>query len=162
MEERSKKFKSLATSAARITKSIFANRGLADGMIVREWAAIVGPLLSSHSLPEKITYPAGARGGGTLFLRAQSGGPATEIQHLEPLIVERINTYFGYRAVAKLKLIQRPLPKMLEPPALPHQEPLNPAQENFLEDLLSAIDDPELRVRLEALGRSVLGRDAKN
>ena len=48
--------------------------------------------------------------GGTLHVRVGSGALALELQHLEPVVIERINTYFGYRAVERLKLVHGPLP----------------------------------------------------
>ena len=45
-----------------------------------------------------------------MHLRVASGGLAMELQHFEPVLVERINAYFGYPAVARVKLIQGPLP----------------------------------------------------
>ena len=38
--------------------------------------------------------------------RSPSPQPATELQHLEPQVLERINGFFGYAAVKRLRLIQ--------------------------------------------------------
>ena len=34
------------------------------------------------------------------------GAMALELQHQTPMLLERINSYFGYRAVAQLRLVQ--------------------------------------------------------
>ncbi len=67
--------------------------------------------------------------------------------------------YFGYRAVARLRLLQGPLPKSRKasPPA---GRPLEPGEEEELVRHLCTVDDPELRHALEALGRAVIGRRA--
>ena len=103
-----------------------------------------------------------ASGGGaegTLHVRIDSGSLAIELQHLEPLLIERINGYFGYRAVARLKLLQGPLSKRRKasPPAA---RALEPGEEEELVRHLCAVDDPELRQALESLGRAVIGRRA--
>ena len=149
--------KALAEAAARITKPAFGKRGLSSAAIVNQWPEIIGPMLAAHSAPERIVYPKGERTGGTLYLRIDSGSLAVELQHLQPLLMERVNGYIGYRAVAVLKLIQGPLPPRIAPPP-PRVRPLNASEEKALDQCLLSVDDPGLRASLEALGRSVMGR----
>ncbi len=144
----------LNTLIRRLTRPLFGKRGFADGHVVADWAEIVGPLLARSCLPLKITYPQGARTDGTLHLKVASGGLATEIQHVEPILIERINGHFGYRAVARLRLVQGPLPS--PPPTPEPPAPLGPEAEARLKRTLQEIEDSDLRTRLEALGRSVL------
>lgn len=151
--------RALAEAVSRVTRPLFARRGLSGGAIVEDWPVIAGEHLAARTLPERITYPAGRQDGGTLHLRVESGGLATEVQHLEPLLVERINGYFGYRAISALRLVQGPLPRPAERPPSPVKA-LDDEQERRLAGHLRAVDDPELRQALEALGRSVLGRSA--
>jgi hypothetical protein len=91
-----------------------------------------------------------------LHLRVAPGF-ATEVQHLEPLIVERINSYYGFRAVGRLKLTQGPLPAP-RPRRDRGLRPLSPAEEERLGRLLGEVGDPELRQALAQLGRGVAGR----
>lgn len=157
MNDRRRGTSALGAAIARLTKPIFAKRGLAAGAIVAEWAAIVGPKLADESAPEKIVYPTGQNTEGTLHLRVANGGLAVELQHLQPLLLERINGYFGYRAVARLRLTQGPMTK---PPARAGGAPraLEPAEEEALARSLADVADPDLRARLEALGRAILAR----
>ncbi len=149
----------LGRSVSRITKPIFGNRGLADGVIVKDWAEIAGSELARCSQPEKIAYPGRERIEGTLHLRINHSGIAPELQHLEPLVLERINGYFGFKAVARLKLIHGPLPE--RPPVRePVSRPLNETEERTLVDDLVDVEDPDLRHALEGLGRAVMGRRA--
>ena len=157
MNQRGRGPQTLSKAVARLTKPIFGKRGLADGAIVREWDAIAGADMAEHSAPEKIVYPSKARGDGTLHLRVDSGSFATALQHDEPQVVERINAYFGYRAVARLKIIQGPLPER-DQAAPPPQPALSPDQENDLAEQLDSVDNPEIRDRLEQLGRAIKGR----
>ena len=82
---------------------------------------------------------------------------AIELQHLEPLLVERINGYFGFKAIERLKVTQGPINKSEAKPD-PRPRELEPEEETNLADSLMEVDDPELRQALTGLGRSVMGR----
>ena len=153
---RTRRTKALASLVASLTRPLFSRRGLADGAMVRAWPAIAGPLLAAHTVPERVVYGRGRRAEGTLHLRVDSGGLAVELQHLEPQLIERVNGYFGYRAVAHLKMTQGPLPR--RPPPPPAQPTLDAEGERALADTLAAVEDPALRAALEGLGRGIMGR----
>ncbi len=153
--------RSIAASAAEVTKPFFARRGFADGAIVSNWAAIIGPGLAAHSIPEKIVFAPSSRDNGTLHLRVDSGSFAIELQHLEPVLIEKINTYFGYRAVSRVRISQGPtrLARKKADDSLcdetRYRRKLDANEEKKLETQLAGIDDPELYKTLERLGRSL-------
>ncbi|HEC90936.1 MAG TPA: DUF721 domain-containing protein [Alphaproteobacteria bacterium] len=149
--------KAIGETVSRLTRRMFARRGLADGTIVRDWRLIAGDALAERSAPQRIVYPINAKGGGTLHLRVADGAMATEIQHLEPILLERINTYFGFSAIVKLKIIQAPL---IEPPAAgkPVLRPLKAAEELALHRRLADVDDQQLHDALGGLGRALISR----
>jgi hypothetical protein len=93
----------LASMLPRVTAPIFKARGFAEAGILTDWPAIVGPHLARHTMPEKIAFPRGSRSAGTLHIVTESAF-APELQHLEPQVIERINGYFGYGAVARLSI----------------------------------------------------------
>jgi hypothetical protein len=77
------------------------------------------------------------------------------IQHVIPEIIERVNRFFGYSAVAKVKLRQgavQPPPASTAPRAAPPSLRPVPVE---LGDSLRDIGDPELRAVLESLARSL-------
>ena len=78
------------------------------------------------------------------------------MQHAAPQVVERINTYFGFRAVRRLKLVQAPLPPAPAPPAPPQERPLAPAEQEELQAAVAEVDDRPLQEALLGLGRSLL------
>jgi hypothetical protein len=141
----------------RITAKALGKHGFAVAGIITDWPQIVGESLAAETMPQKIAFPPGRRSGGTLYLRASSP-MATELQHLEPQIVERINGYFGYGAVARLSLHHGPVARRERPPAPDRVRPLAPAAAAALTERLRAIDDEELRDAFERLGRAVYGR----
>ncbi|MBP5856598.1 DUF721 domain-containing protein [Marivibrio halodurans] len=154
--------RSIAALVPGLTRQAIGKRGFTTAKIVTDWARIVGPDLARQSQPEQLRFARGERDRGTLTIRVD-GPLATELMHLEPQVIERINGYFGYNAVARLKLIQAPIRrpgadgprKAPKPP----QRPLNATETESLDARLAHIEDPELRERLHRLGRAVLRRD---
>ncbi len=65
--------------------------------------------MARYSCPERLQFGRDRNEGATLVVRAGSGF-ATELQHLHPIVLDRINTFFGYQAVARITIIQGPLP----------------------------------------------------
>lgn len=128
----------------------FRRFGFVQSSVVSRWAEIVGPRYAGVSTPESIRFPHGKRGDGVLTL-VVDGSHAPMMQHVEPAIVERVNRFFGYPAVARLAIRQgaaRPPEPRRAPPSL---KPVPPE----LGDSLRTIADPELRACLAALAGAV-------
>ena len=96
--------RSLAATLPPITAPIFKTRGFAEAGILTDWPAIVGETLGRRTAPERIAFPRGEKRGGTLHVTCESAF-APELQHLAPQVIERINGYFGYPAVAQIKIL---------------------------------------------------------
>lgn len=153
--------RALGEAVAALTRPIVGKRGFVRGGLIAEWETIVGERLAASSLPERVSYPPKQSRGGTLHLRVASGSLAMELQHLEPLLVERINGYFGYDAVGRVRLIQGPVPMRVRGPARPlPPRRLTDAEEDALAERVAGVGDDELRSALAALGRAVIARDA--
>lgn len=160
MARRAKGMRALGETVARLTQPIMSRQGFATGAIVTEWPAIVGEHMAAQSIPEKVIHSRDKNAGGTLRLCVASGGVATEFQHLEPLVLDKINTYFGYPAIARLQYVHRPMPRK-PAPHRPRPRQLTPDDERRLKDSLTGIEDSELRQTLENLGRAILGRETQ-
>ena len=149
--------RALAAVVDGVTKPAFGRRGFAAGAVVTDWARIVGPYLAANTAPEKI-IEAGERGDeGTLHLRVGNAALATELLHLEPQLVERVNGYFGYRAISRVRLSQGAIPRRDEPRRSVTRK-LDDSEETALTGRLAGVDDADLKEALESLGRSVIGR----
>lgn len=135
-----------------IGRAAFRKFGFVQSSIVTRWAEIVGSHYASISAPESIRFPVGQKAGGTLQLTVMSGH-APMVQHMLPDIVERVNRFFGYAAVAKVALRQgeiMPTPAERRPP--PRNLRPIPVE---LGDSLRDIGDPELRSVLESLAQGL-------
>ena len=146
--------RALAATLARVAGTALRRRGFAEAGLTTEWASIVGAELAAVCLPRKLSFPSrGRRAEGTLTLRVAMGH-ATTLQHMEPLVIERINGHFGYRAVARLRLQQGPLPRPTPATRRPPPPP-DPAADAELKRRTAGIQNPDLRAALERLGRAL-------
>ena len=153
----------LAAALPKAATPAMRRRGFAQAAILSRWSEIVGPELAAQSAPERLIFPrvtdearaanAGA-GGGTLHVRA-SGVLALELQHLAPLVIERINGFFGYPAVVRLSLHQAPMPPRAKTLKRPPPRALSATETEAIETAVARLDDEALRDRLRALGRHV-------
>lgn len=150
--------KALGHTLGRLTRPMLKKRGAALADILSRWTEIAGPLLSVETQPERLIYAAGAGHGATLEI-AVSPAFALELQHLSPLIVEKVNGYFGYQAIAGLRLKQMPVRRASESraEAAPAARSLTADEQARLASLLDGVEDGALRQALESLGRSLLG-----
>ena len=151
--------RAIAATLPGATRRLRQRRGLAQSALFQDWPAIVGDVLATQCYPQRLVRGA-AGAGGTLHLGV-AGPLALELQHLAPQVIERINTYFGFAAVARLTLHQvAPLaPRQRDEPADTHPTP-DPAAAQALDSRLRAVSDPELRAALDRLGRAVLAAPA--
>jgi hypothetical protein len=128
----------------------FKRFGFVQSSIVSRWAEIVGERYASVSSPESIRFPAGSKAGGALTLLVE-GAHAPLIQHLTPMIIERVNRFFGYAAINRIVFRQGRPPA---PPPKPKRPQLS-AVPRELGDGLREIADPELRACLESLAAQI-------
>ena len=143
--------------ASKVTKPILGKAGLAEGDIIEHWQEIVGPTLAASTSPERIRFPKGRREAGELTVRVSAGAFARTLQHETPRVLERVNAFFGYRAVERLKVVQGAIPHHKRP--APPPEPILTARDSeVLAEQLADITDPALRESFERLGRAVFGR----
>jgi hypothetical protein len=141
----------------------FAKQGFASVELVTRWPEIVGAEIAAHSQPEKIQWPRtpqarnapepGRESAGTLLLRVE-GPAALEIQHLSDVILERVNQFFGWRAVGNVRLRQAPLSRRTELKPLPASDHAATAR---IAATLPEIKDEKLRQALARLGAAMEG-----
>ena len=129
-----------------IGRAAFRKFGFVQSSVVSRWREIVGDRLADVTQPAMIRFPAGQKAGGTLHLTI-SGAHAPMLQHVAPDIIGAVNRFFGYAAVAQVRMTHGQVT-----PAAPVQPPamLKPVPAE-LGDSLRDIGDPELRTVLERM-----------
>jgi hypothetical protein len=151
--------------AARALDPSARARGFATTALLSEWPAIVGAELAEFTMPDRLVWPRRREDaeepspkkswrpeGAVLVLRVE-GPRAIEVQHRSGPILERVNTYFGYRAVAEMRILQAPVdrkaPRAFSPAAPPDAGTLPPC---------ASIEDEPLRKALSRLGEALRAR----
>ena len=129
----------------------FRRFGFVQSAVVTRWPEIVGNRYADACLPEMIRFPRGKKDGGVLHLVA-AGAHAPMLQHVGPEIVERVNRFFGYPAVAKVAIRQGHVPPTRR--AAPNPPELASVSSDMGQSL-KAVADPELKAVLTALARGV-------
>lgn len=141
-----------------VGRTAFRRFGFVQSSVVSRWPEIVGTRHARVCTPESIRFPPGEKSEGILQLVVVPAH-APIIQHVIPEIIDRVNRFFGYNAVAKVKIRQGEVkaPPASKPPAAPPSLKPVPLE---LGESLRDIGDPELRAVLESLARSI--GDRKN
>jgi hypothetical protein len=148
----------LAKPFRELTRAAFARYGFAYADLIAQWPEIAGERVAQWSEPERIRWPRVSAGdrreGGTLVIRTVPGR-GLDLQHEAPLILERINAFHGYRAIAQIKIIQAPLQRRTRP--APPVLRLDDTVSETLEHQIAPVEDPALKDALRRLGTGVLG-----
>ncbi len=147
----------------KLTRKAFEKYGFSAATLLTDWAAIVGKEIASYTAPERLKWPRGAgiredveagaegRPGALLVLRVDPAR-ALDVEYKGRQILERINGYFGYRAIVELRTLQAPLAKPPTPKAALVVPPPCEAPE------LATIADERLRAALERLKSGLMAR----
>lgn len=140
-------------------------RGFATTALLADWPSIVGAELAAFTAPDRVVWPRrrdeaetdpapkGRRGEGAVLVLRVSGPRAVEVQHRVGPILERVNGYFGYRAITEMRILQAPVARAARravPPSPPDEEAALPAAGD--------IEDPKLRLALARLGQATRAR----
>jgi hypothetical protein len=145
-------FSPVAGIVTRATRQAIDRKGAVFGGLLQNWASIVGPSLAARTLPEALSFPRNQRVDATLTLRV-AGAMAVEVQHMLPMLIERVNGYAGYGAVARIRIVQAPTPSAATRP--PRRRPVSPLQERLIDTALTGIEDEGLREALRRLGEGM-------
>ena len=137
-----------------LTRPLLKSKGLAGSRILTEWPSIVGNELAAHCLPEKLTFPPAKKVGGTLTISVESGF-ATHVQYMQPVILEKLATYFGYKAVERINISHT------HTPAKPHEKPARKATvlQKEAVQAVEGVEDAELREALQSFAKTLSGDD---
>ncbi|MBU1210254.1 MAG: DUF721 domain-containing protein [Alphaproteobacteria bacterium] len=168
--------KSVGSFVPKLAQKAFEKYGFSTVALLTDWAAIAGADLAVFTRPEKLKWPrmvsvsgdvdAGCEGrpGATLILRVEPAR-ALDVEYGAGQIVERINSYFGYRAVSGLKILQMPLdagtraagwPQGAGRPASATSGTSSAERSAIPGDLMAGVTDEKLRQSLQRLQAGIL------
>jgi hypothetical protein len=153
-----KRTHSLAELVPGAMGEALAAQGFAGSEILLRWADIAGPELAAHCEPVRLAWPRGGKEKGrdrepaTLHVQVESAF-SLELQMQTPVIMERINRYFGWRCVGAIKPKQGPASRRKTAPQPEFLLP--PEEEERISEATSGVEDGRLADALQRLGRAI-------
>jgi hypothetical protein len=146
--------------ASEILDPILRKRaGISIGL-VQSWDEIAGPRLASHTRPEKIVWPRRMHEDDPFqpatLIMACEGFAALRVQHETGEIIGRINSFLGFNAIGRIKIVQKPVRSEAARPK-PRPRALSADEEGRIAGVVGGVEDEGLRASLERLGRTIIG-----
>jgi len=144
---------------------VLARQGFGQSSIILYWDEIVGARIASASQPLKLQWPPRGKNPNpsqgfepaNLVIRVESGF-ALELQHLAPVIIDRVNAHLGWKCVGRLSLKQGPVVHLDK--SARHKPPIDAKALAEAEKSVTNIGDKGLREALTRLGARVLSNKA--
>ena len=142
----------------KMTAAAFERYGFHSAEIMTSWETIVGADLARLTRPDAIKWPRGSKvrtneaddgapaAGATLVIACDPAF-ALETSYRTHDILDRINRYFGYRAIANLRILQ--VPRTTEPAGAPMPQSRAPRP------VRASTETRDLAVVLDELGHSI-------
>ena len=146
----------LADFATRLLSPVVERKAGMTLDLLASWESLAGPDHAAHTRPERLKWPradAEEFRPATLVVACE-GAHAVFFQHEASRLVERVNAFFGFAAVERVQIVQKPLPERTERPA-PAAPQLDAREERSLRRDLTRVSDDGLRDALARLGRGV-------
>lgn len=160
-----KRLRPLAELIDECLAPALAAQGFAAADIVVGWPEIVGERLAARSEPVKMEWPRRPKHAGpdepsdpaTLVLRCESAF-ALELQHMAPVLIERVNARYGWRCVGWIVLRQGPVRRIARERKLAE---LDPAALDAARGRVGGVEDEGLREALVRLGAGIIAGEAR-
>ena len=141
-------------------------RGFASIDIIASWTDIVGERYGARVQPERLVWPRQPkltdpeRPPQPATLVVHTDGPtALMLTHDSQQVIERINTFYGWAAIGRIKVVQKPV--KLKAAATPRPlRALSQSENQRLEDSLEGVENDRLRKALKKLGAQVIAKNA--
>ena len=148
--------KNINSAFTKVADKFLKKRGFIESAVVYKWGSIIGEELSGWCYPTRLSFPRDKTLGATLYLDVL-GARSVEVQHLQPIILDRINLIFGYTAVASISIRQVQsikTQKLLEEDC----RLLTPKEEKWILESVKETKSRELKNALETLGKAILAK----
>lgn len=141
-------------------RKILGKKAFIEADIIHNWADIVGKELAELTKPIKIEFKKESRKQGVLHIEAASGALALELQQNSKMVIAKVNVFFGYEAVERIKIVQN-LRIMKDKKISLYSDNsekklVSKNEENYIRQQVKGINNSELSATLEKLGRSII------
>ncbi len=141
-----------------IVKDVISAEDMVEIDILLNWKYIIGEQIAAFCFPVKAKFNS-RENIRTLFVEVPAGGYALELQHCEEIVLDKLNSYFGYKAVHKLNISQnikrKPVTSFVQKNAKKEKK-IKESEKQWLEIIVKDIKDERLKEILIKLGESII------
>ena len=158
--------KKLGETLSRINKNYSSKFGKIEFIILSKWTQIVGSFFADHSEPDKISRMTEEFNEfdepiykNFLHVRV-SPAAAVEFQHYKDKIMEKINSFFGYKAISDLRFQQNFIPKKKRNININlYDQEISKEEKESIKNEIGNIHNKELEKSIVNLGASINKED---
>ena len=153
--------KKIVESLNKINQNFSYRFGKIEFLIHTKWRQIVGDFFADHSEPIKInSIQSGTSENGEIIYSNclyvnVSPASAIEFQHFKDKIIEKINSYFGYKAISEIRIHQKKDYKENNNYQLKMKENSSKIDENMIKKDINGLEDKDLEKSIIKLGVSI-------
>lgn len=148
----------LGEAVGQALAPVVKQHGFATAELIARWPALVGERFARVTRPLRVVWPRQApeiietvgRAPATLVVACE-GAHALDLQHAAPIILERLNALYGWRAIERLTIRQGPIRAARG--RARHAAP--PPPPDSLARRVAMVDDDALRGALDRLAREI-------
>ena len=140
---------------SKLAKPFFNKQGFTKSYVIDNWKEIVGEKYYKITIPEKIRIQ---KGGGILTI-ATDGATATEMEFIKSDIIKKINDYYEFRAIDRIRFRNSYLNVSEKKESIQEKIKLdNKKDRKDISLLLSDIEEGELKERISSLGKYIFNK----
>ncbi|WP_208440388.1 DUF721 domain-containing protein [Bartonella raoultii] len=149
-----RRFYSLSETVSRMLDPVLRKRTGLNVALIEHWPQIVGSDMSEHTMPLKIIWKCRAVQDevfqpATLIIACE-GFAALKLMHETDELLHRINVFFGYIAIDRIKIEQRSVSILANHVTL--EANLHEKDKKHIETMLEKVENESLRQSLYQLG----------
>lgn len=151
-------FAPLENSISQILKPIFTKKKdnfLVINNLQRNWQKIVGEECWQFCAPKKMQFEKNKKAGASLYIKAYNSTIAFYLEANCNQIIQNIASYYGYKIVAQIRIIQEPKNVETIEKKLILENKITVEQKKLIENYTSKIKDEDLKLTLQNLGKSI-------
>ena len=98
-------FIKIGSSLPKVIDKNIKKKNFIEISLINNWEKIIENDITRFCYPEKIIFSGTDNSGGTIILKTKRGR-SMEIEFKSEEIIEKINQYFGYKAIKKISILQ--------------------------------------------------------
>ena len=154
---------SIGDTLRKVNRNFSSKFGKIEFIIHSKWPDIVGSYFKIYSEPKNITrLPDYENDLGETIYKSHlnvnvAPAAALEFQHFKDTIIEKINSYFGYKAINDLRIQQNYLPKDEDfNKNKSKMMPVSREESELISNEIESLQNNELKDSLMKLGKNIV------